>query len=368
MFQAINDELMSCELAEIYDKRTEKTFTKIKIISSGKIQQYEGSNYNSRSKIHPQPSTRSFNIKETTNNSAQIVSKVEKLRPLNREILRVAAPIKEIEEFTNCTEKKLDFDLPMSIFINRTIMNQPLVEIRCHEQGEDRANIFLVAFPFNGMIQPIKEDPRYRIYKGMIVSSAKPFFFNNRRYRKVLYLIIEPNKNLFNPTHKYHTDVIDIKLESFALFDDRETGLKKTNHETYILNVRDPDGTYDDDWTYEVIDEAVIMTCGENEPLWPTFTFPNKPAYSTPGKFSRPNQGYRGDKYKKPQVVGDTMVTTNKHGIRKETSIGTKNHPKRDIDEMIKSSGINENQKRSYDNTSYNKGSKGKKKNYRRDY
>jgi hypothetical protein len=232
MFYLINDDLMSYEIAEILDKKTQKKFTKIKLLTSGKIQQYKKNYHNNNSfsmlnetekyyKDNDQ-SSHSMMIKEIANASAQIVSKVEKIYPLNREILRIAAPIKAIDGVTNCTEKKLAFDLPMSIFISYTVNNQPLVEIRCHDHGENKANIFVIAFPFNGMILPIKEDPRYRIYRGMIVSSVKPFFFNNRRYRKVLYLIIEPNMNLFNPDHKYHTDTIDIKLESFSLFEDKE--------------------------------------------------------------------------------------------------------------------------------------------------
>lgn len=320
MLKIINEELMAYETIDAVDKG--KNYTKIKVATSNKLQQYENderySRYNEENKDVPKKTSEGPSVKK-------IESKVDALRPINREIIRISAPYKTVGDFIAQPNesKTVDFDLPMSININSSNQYQPKVEVRCHEKGDDRANLYVVAFPFNGMIKPIAEDPKYRIYKGLIASSAKPFFFNNRKYRKVLYLVIEINKNLFNPEHKYHTDEIDIQLESFALFTDRETNERKTNCEVFTLKILSANGDYSTNWEYSTVNDAIVMTADPGQKLWVTHEVDNTKAPKRNDYSSEHTYQKRTSGQKPSHIEGDMIITTNKHGIRKEIPMST---------------------------------------------
>ena len=354
MLNIINEELMAYSTINTTEKG--KSYTKIKVATSNKLQQYENDiRYNRNNEEQKEPSKK-------VKTGATIVSNTDELKPINREIIRISAPLKNIGDFISQEEdnRTLDFDLPMSINVDATNKYQPKVEVRCHEQGDDRANLYVIAFPFNGMIKPIQENPQYRIYRGLIASSAKPFFFNNRKYRKVLYLVVEINKNLFKPDHKYHTDKIDIQLESYALFTDRETGEKKTNCETFRLSIVSAEGNYETSWYYNVVDEPIMMVVEPGQQLWVTYdvTANKKNDYRN----NRDNNNgfkkkYSNSNNQKPVTIeGNTMVTTNRHGIRKEIPMKNnrnqrgQNHRdknistvKNSIDQMMQYSGMFDN-------------------------
>lgn len=356
MLNIINEELMAYSTVSTMEKG--KQYTKIKVATSNKLQQYENDSRYTKNRDDQRPIK-----KERTSPSVQvgITSRVEALKPINREIIRISAPLKNIGDFEAqpIESRSVEFDLPMSVNVNSTNKYQPLVEVRCHEQGDDRANVYVVAFPFNGMIKPIPENPQYRIYKGLIASSAKPFFFNNRKYRKVLYMVIEINKNLFKPDHKYHTDSIKIDFESFALFDDRETGDKKTNCEKFSLIILSGDGEYATNWEYTVADEPIMMAAEPGQQLWVTYDMSAHKTNAHQNAQNFNNRGTSKEGYKKNNkqsnytIEDGMMVTTNKHGIRKE--IPMNNHQRnnrnyrdnnqsqrkpKSIDQMMQDSGM----------------------------
>lgn len=363
---------MAYTTTETQDMHNGKHYLKIRITTSNKIMQYESV---LKKRSHQEDDKPTVATKDN-----RVVSKIDQLIPLNREIIRISAPLKELNDFltSKSSVKDVEFDSPMSV--NVQTKYQPQVEVRCHESGEDRANIFVVAFPFNGMIKPIPENPQYRIYKGLIATSAKPFFYNGRKYRKVLYLIIEVNKNLFNESHKYHTDKIDINLESYALFNDRETGEQKTNIEKYTLTVLSPMGDYESSWEYDTANEAIMMNVEPGQQLWTTYSF-NK---NTDKRNNNQNQndyrhkgGKKNFRQKPSYVEGDMIVTTNKNGIRKEIPMkqnhkGNRNYHNNtrnggsnysDLDYMMQKSGM-------YDHSEdkrgkRNGGKKGNKRNNR---
>jgi hypothetical protein len=324
MLNIVNEDLMSYSTTVTEEKG--KSYTKIRVTTSNKLQQYENDErYNHQT-------DRIFFNKSKVGPSNKIVSRIDELKPVIREIIRISAPLKNIEEFMEqpADSKKVDFELPMSLYINAINKNQPKVEVRCHEQGDDRANLYVVAFPFNGMIKPIPENPQYRIYKGLIASSVKPFFYNNRKYRKILYLIIEINKNLFKPDHKYFTEEINIELESYALFTEKDTEEKKTNYEKFLLKILSANGDYITNWDYNVIDKPVMMNVGPGEPLWITYESSNDN-----------NKKYNSNNKKPFRREGNTMISTNRHGIRKETNINNNrkpqksyNKPKEEVDKI----------------------------------
>ena len=353
MLKFINEELFSFQTVQEFDKKNKREYTKIKVVSSNKIQQYER-------EIKKRERYASIDNRKRQD----FTSHVDKLIPLNREILKISAPLKKIENALlesslNC--KMVDFNSPMSININNANIFQPLVDVRCHNRGEDNANLYIIAFPFNGMIKPIKESSLFRIYKGLIAASAKPFFFNNRKYRKVLYLVVEINKRLFDPAHKYHRTSIDINLESYALFTDRESDEKRTNCEYFTLRILSDKGDYETEWSYSTVNEAIMMNVAPGEQLWPTYIMSNHNNKSD--NYKKP---YNKKSYQKPvSRSGNLLVTTNKHGIRKEITMNNHRNVKNsgnryDIEQMMAESGM-------YETDNFNRSKKnGGKKNYKK--
>lgn len=241
---------------------------------------------------------------------------VQSYTPINREILKINAP-----DIDNWNEK------PMMIKVYDNEKGIPQVEVNVlQDTYQNRANLYVLAFPFNGLLKKIPEDPKYRIYKGVLASSSKPFFYNGKRYRKVLYLVIEPNLNLFDKDHKYHTDSIDITLESFAIFNDSQNK-KKTNHDTYTLKIISKSGDYIERFDTEILDNEINMT---NEPgtlLWTTFKFLTREEREKQKNEENESNGNVGEKAPrkklnkgdKPSYIKDgVLITQNKHGIRKE--------------------------------------------------
>jgi hypothetical protein len=315
MLTIINEDLMSFEPTFVNDKINHHKYLKLRILTTNRLLQKQSD------LGHKDPRSK----KNTTRTGENcLVDQADKILAVNREILRISAPSREIESSFKAGLKFASFPIdwkkyPMSVYVTSLSRYSRQVDLRCHETGDDKANIFIIAFPFNGMIKPIKEDPRYRVYKGFISSSIKPFFHANRKYRKVLYLVIEINKNLFKKDHQFHTDNIDISLESYALFTDKYSNERKTNHEKMTLNITSPNGDHSLEWNYEVIDHEIFMNL-PNVDLWPTYTFSKDGADS---QKSIPQSRNKKKSGQRPMVVeGNTMVTTNKHGIRKEIPLG----------------------------------------------
>lgn len=308
-----------------------------------------------------------------------------KIEPINREIMSISYVSED-----QLNDPSLLMTQSTSLKVTENQRGIPMVTARClREDSPNKSNLYVIAFPFNGMITPIAEDPRYRIYKGMIMSSVRPFYFKNRRYRKILYLVVEPHMALFDKNHKHHVDEIDIKMESFAIYKDRESGDEKTNHETFVLSLTDQGSVAH--WDYEIMNEAYRIEPDPMKPLWSTFKFEPKP--NSERKFNKPqnsdNKNYqnRGNGNNKPRngqkpgyVEGNTYVTTNKHGIRKEVPIAQNNgggfqknrgYNKKntgdDLDRMMRESGMYDEDYNRDNRRGGNRGKKGKK-NRRNDY
>ena len=298
--------------------------------------------------------------------------------PINREILSV----NYVSDDQASNPSQL-MNQPTSLKVTENNRGIPQVSVRClKDNSENKSDIYVVAFPFNGMILPIPEDPTYRIYKGMIMSSVRPFYFKGRRYRKILYLVVEPHRALFNQNHKYHTDTISLKLESYAIYKDKDTGDEKTNHETFHLDMMQNSCNYG--WEYEIMDEAFRIEAVPDKPLWVTFKFTQKDSNKNqshrqntqnqdsdnPFSGRTPNPAKKKNGQKNGYVEGNTYVTTNKNGIRKEVPIRNnsfKKNDKKDLDSMMQNSGMFDEDK--FDRTNRydrkKKGKKGGKKNRR---
>jgi hypothetical protein len=244
-----------------------------------------------------------------------------KLSPLNKDIIKI-----------NTRNTKDYYNDPMSIKVYTNERNIPQVEVNVLGNNFDnRTNLYIVAFPFNGYVKKIPEDPKYRIYKGVLAYSMKPFTFNDKSYKKVLYLVIEPNLNLFSPDHKYHTDTIPIVLESYNDIYGEDDKIK-TVHETFNLVLTDKDGAYSTVWEKEEFDEKITLEQDEEAPLWTTFKFlpreEREKAKLEKGEYTNENKPKYIQKHKsdKPYYIKDgIMITENKHGIRKEVVLNKNN-------------------------------------------
>ncbi|MCM1214041.1 MAG: hypothetical protein NC548_05925 [Lachnospiraceae bacterium] len=326
MITILNDDLFSFEHKTGSDRHSGTKVSRLVVSTSNKLVRY------SREK--------------TKNDKGVDMSSTPQLVSTSREILSITTPI----------DKENDWNkLPISVSVMDNERRIPQINIRCLGEDEKRrnANIYVLAIPFNGMIVPIPEDPTYRIYKGMIGSSQRPIYVHGRRYRKVLYLVIEPNMALLDPEHKHHVREISVKVESFAVYKDNELGEDRTNHETYTFKVIDADGMYTEDMQQETLEEAVMIEHDQSVELWHTFRFtrnqkdgtqPN-PSRRSPSKAKSQPEGY---------VQGNVLITKNKHGIRKEVSLDNRGRPRpqKDLEAMMKDSGM-------YDQDGYNSDRKG---------
>ncbi len=393
MFAIVNEDLFSYEVLKHESTEGDgKVYFRLHVKTSNKLVQGDNPRKKNQNRKEYRPKRNYY-----------AENKQEELRPINREVIRLSAPLKDIAPAADPSQRNQDIpltwnEIPMSIHATpgQNLFDAQL-EVRCHRmsQDKDQANVYVIAFPFNGLINPIKEDPKYRIYKGFICSSAKPFIFNNRKYRKVMYLVIEIHKNLFNPDHVHHCDSIPIKLESYALFEDHIDGKKKTNHETMLLNITSDKGDYTLDWEYELIENAIYKNVEPGTQLWPTYIFgsddnnPNFKMKYNPDKGKREYKGKRSfnqqkrnpsskiknpEQFQRPAPAGYT-VTVNKHGIRKEVPRkGFKNYNHQEpymdkdkddsLDGMMKRSGMYDHNR---DNNRHNnRGKKNGKNNKRR--
>ncbi len=141
----------------------------------------------------------------TTPQATKFSSSNSKIVSNSRQLLRLSSQSENYKDYKH------------SISVRDNANNKRSVLIRANERVRRDANIFLVAFPFNGLVKPIEFSKQYRIYKGYIATSDSfNILFNNRKYKRVLYLIIEPNMNLFTEGHAFETSKIDIDIESVA--------------------------------------------------------------------------------------------------------------------------------------------------------
>lgn len=232
-------------------------------------------------------------------------SKSPNLKAFPREVLSILTPSSDNSSFVN---------RPISLKVTENMKGTPMVACRCLGDDEpNKANIFVIAYPFNGMLKPIPEDPKYHIYKGLIATSDRRFMFNGKSYRKILYLVVEPHMRLFDPEHKYHVTHIPITIESYALFTDRDTGKPTTTHSSYTLDIVSNDGMYTESWDSEDLDYEVDMQCAPGQNLWTTFRF------NSTQTAAGPRRGKSG--HKEGYVRGGTYITSNKNGIRKEVPL-----------------------------------------------
>jgi len=121
--------------------------------------------------------------------------------------------------FTKITSSTEDYnDSNMAVHASAGFKGSEKISIRASERNKYDSDLVMVAIPFNGIAQPIEPSHNFRIHKGMVATSNKRNIeYDGNLYKKVLYLMIEPNNALFKPDHKYHVDEINLDFVSYNL-------------------------------------------------------------------------------------------------------------------------------------------------------
>jgi len=288
--------------------------------------------------------------------------------PLIKILAKVTAPRID-HEFYNKYEdcdgvvpaSDIDIDYPAMAFrVNEAneIKKVPTIDIKFFEEAKEEyvdRHIYILAVPFNGIMKSLPETIQYRIYKGCLVYSPLPIYFKKKSYKKILYLVFEPNASLFKEDHKYHTDQINIDFASYYSYNEPKTNLNKTDKQVYHLSFT-KDG-YFDSWENETLDGFIAPLSSPGTQLWVTYSSKKNKRFSNNKKFNnsndknykpynnqnnknnfkennnnndnkntnRVNKTNNSNNKKHAYVENDTLITTNKHGIRKEVSLNKNN-------------------------------------------
>lgn len=299
MITFVNEDLFNFSVSEETSKMNpSQTFFKMKVFTTSKL---------------------------VRNNESSIQNNVEPYVPVAREIVSIIAPSQDFNLYNHS--------------INVSPHNSNYVTIKSHHKGAtnyDR-NYFLVAIPFSGAMKPIPQSRDYSIYKGVVASSCRPFWFNGAKFRKILYLVIEPNSNAFFNVTEGKKPGITITVEAVSNYRDRQDGGKeKANKFTQTITLRYdstlPEGTYPIVATYEQNKEDYdhpLRMDRHDQPLWvthnaPQFNGQKKPYEArkpyTPKPFGskpqgdRPNKPYHKDNTPKPNNKPVAQSTTEKEG------------------------------------------------------
>lgn len=321
MITFVNEDLFNFSVSEETSKMNpSQTFFKMKVFTTSKL---------------------------VRNNEASIQNNVEPYAPVAREIVSIIAPTQDFNLYNHS--------------VNVSPHNSNYVTIKSHHKGAtnyDR-NYFLIAIPFSGAMKPIPQSRDYSIYKGVVASSCRPFWFNGAKFRKILYLVIEPNTNAFFNVSGGKKPGIAITVEAVSNYRDRQDGGKeKANKFTQTVTLRYdstlPEGAYPIVATYEQHKEDYdhpLRMDRHDQPLWvvhdaPQFNGQKKPYSPKPfgGKpqGDRMNKPYNKDNAQKPYHKENPQKTNTKPVAAKATS--EKEGPDA-IETMIAASGMRDTSK-----------------------
>lgn len=282
--------------------------------------------------------------------------------PLIREVMTVTAPDENYNQYVS------------NLRVQDDERGNTKVRVQCFRESTNRnANLFLLAIPFNGRIQPIPRTKDYRIYKGVLVTSARTFWFRGNRFRKILYLVIEPNILLFNDQPEMNIDVT-----AFGFFrDQQDEGKQKTAKDIHTFTLKydhnapkEEQITAEYSFNRELLDDAVIPQQDRNQPTWVQFRFQNRNNMNTPSGYNRPNYQAHSDSPRQPYPKQDRGQSAPRYFQKPQGQPYNDKPVDRDLDKMIESSGMRETAKRFYHDDSGragkhvgNRGKKSKKKN-----
>ena len=225
------------------------------------------------------------------------------------------------------------------------------VMFRAVKESNYNANIFVIAFPFNGIIKPIPRDKKYRIHKGMIsMSDEYSISFNNKKYRKILYLVIEPYMKIFEGDADHEAvDELVIPLESYSIIKDKDNPIAtatKSNYDAMFLHIT-KDG-YTIEWKNGEV-EYTDMTQYKNIPLYNLYSW--HPKYD---KAASPDNGGYHKTYQS-HTNNDASTNTGAPTYQQHAPLKIPDVPKEYMDRNDRFNGNNNHRRSSNSNYGGNK-------------
>jgi len=148
-------------------------------------------------------------------------------------------------------------DYPMLLLSSGTKESGINVLLKSFENNKYDMQLYLVAFPFNGLADAIPKSNMYRIHRGYLYTSkTRTVKFGDSTYKKVLYLLVEPNVKMFDPNNAHHTDSIELEFVSYNIENVENSDSKRTVKTTVTLTMYPKTATkpYDIDWITEEVD------------------------------------------------------------------------------------------------------------------
>jgi len=220
-----------------------------------------------------------------------------------RTIAKLVSPVQYQIGFDNSQtpdDCSVDFTNPplnLSYSVNyNSPNNDPKLLFKFQEDKRDNG-IFVVAIPFNGILIPLKESPEYRILKGVVsISDNYTVNYNNKKYKKVLYLVIAPK--FYSNVEKVSQEDLIIDFESYSYNKPKENPADNTStHESFRLQINNPrniDPSKENDFSawelfYKVENNIPCRDLSEykNVPMFKVFRHTdNMKSQSTPNKIS----------------------------------------------------------------------------------
>lgn len=116
------------------------------------------------------------------------------------------------------------------------------VSISANDRNHYNNPIYLVAIPFNGFLDEIKESKQYRIYRGFVISEEKRTIeWAGEKYKKIAYMIVVPSRYLFEDDVYDHVDVIRLVMNSYNIETSEDRSSSNTVKTTNVIEFY-PDG------------------------------------------------------------------------------------------------------------------------------
>ena len=212
----------------------------------------------------------------------------------------------------------------VAIHASKNKYGKTQISISSNSRNRYDSSLYLIAIPFNGFAEPIAKSNQYRIYKGMVVQSNKRNIeFAGDRYKKVLYLIVEPNFSLLKDDHKNHVDELSLVFTSYNL---------ETRADNHVATVKSTNIIkFGPDYIVEDIEEVDPVNPEDFKgkelfPLWvPKDTEGVDPVNSNKGRRRPQNKTFNNDRDEKKDSGSDDKFEKMMDTYNKESK-DTLNH------------------------------------------
>jgi len=257
----------------------------------------------------------------------------------NQKQIRLASVISDTQNYS---------DNNLRIWMSNNSEGKSVFKMNSSAKNRFDTDVYIVAIPFNGILKPIESSFEYRIFRGSIIQSERrDIEYDDALFKKIAYMVIVPNVSLFNKTHKYHKDVLTLKIESYNI-----EGYNEDKH------------TVCTEHTIEFTEEGIVYLkkrsdCSDVDvaefkgaQTFPIYTVKDKKEKLT----EKPNKM----EYQKPEV-SDKPPVNNKHNPTIGEEIPCDNYVTQDsLDDMIEK--MNSDYKSKYPAKKHGKKGKNKKR------